>query len=295
MSSTTTTYNNKYTFNYNTSNALTGTKFSGASLYNQNSTTSTDLSLLPIKQSIISNGIIPFTIDTTTNELKYLMIQRKHSVGFIDFIRGKYCIYNKNQIVNLLAVMTNKEHNYLLNLDFDLLWKDLWGNKWSNDFKKEEINAKEKLETLRNGVVTNNLKYNLSDCINEANVNWDQNDWGFPKGRKNFNETDLMCALREFNEETGIETKHINIVTNIMPYDEIFTGSNFKSYKHKYYLGYIHKGLLIDLSKYQQEEVGNISWLTLDECLLRIREYHIERKEIIKNVDLTIKNLKPFL
>ena len=52
----------------------------------------------------------------------------------------------------------------------------------------------------------------------------------------NYNEKDLTCAIREFEEETGYKNADFNIVYNILPYEEIFTGSNFKSYKHKYFI-----------------------------------------------------------
>lgn len=157
--------------------------------------------------------------------------------------------------------------------------------------------AREKLEHLRNGIMTNYNFYTLGDCIKEASSiqHWSQNDWGFPKGRKNFNETDLNCATREFTEETGINETLISVITNIVPYEEIFTGSNFKSYKHKYYLGYIENGeIAVNLAGFQKEEVGNMEWKTLTDALTSIRDYHVERKEILRNVDMVIRNMKLF-
>ena len=48
-------------------------------------------------------------------------------------------------------------------------------------------------------------------------TSWDEPEWGFPKGRRNFNETDLNCALREFNEETGINMKSIKLLEKLVP------------------------------------------------------------------------------
>ena len=39
--------------------------------------------------------------------------------------------------------------------------------------------------------------------------------------------------IREFEEETGYEREDIELIHNLIPFDEIFTGSNLKSYKHK--------------------------------------------------------------
>ena len=279
----------KYAFNSSTSCAVTGTKFNNASQVAEKSVLS-DFNLVASKQPITSVGIIPFTINKQSREIKYLMIQRKHSVGFVDFVRGKYVLHNKVQIMSLLAVMTEAEHLRLVAEDFGVLWREMWGST-------EDIVAREKLEHLRKGVMTNYNFYTLGDCIKEVSTmhQWVQNDWGFPKGRKNFNESDLNCATREFVEETGINETLFSVITNIVPYEEIFTGSNFKSYKHKYYLGYIENGeTAVNLAGFQREEVGNMEWKTLPNALACIRDYHVERKEILRNVEMVIRNLKLF-
>lgn len=278
----------KYTFNSSKSTAVTGTKFNNASHIAEKSVLS-DFNLVASKQPITSVGIIPFTINKHTREVKYLMIQRKHSVGFVDFVRGKYVLHNKVQILSLLAVMTEAEHLRLVAEDFGSLWREMLGGN-------EDVVAREKLEHLRKGVMTNYNFYTLGDCIKEiSTTKWSQNDWGFPKGRKNFNESDLTCATREFVEETGVSDTLLSVITNIVPYEEIFTGSNFKSYKHKYYLGYIENGeQAVNLAGFQKEEVGNMEWKTLSDALGSIRDYHVERKELLRNVDMVIRNLKLF-
>ena len=45
--------------------------------------------------------------------------------------------------------------------------------------------------------------YNIESLINNSKTNWITPEWGFPKGRRNYMETDNSCAIREFNEETG--------------------------------------------------------------------------------------------
>ena len=280
----------KYMFNSITSSAITGTRFNNASQVAEKTILS-DFNLIASKQPITSVGIIAFTVNKQTREIKYLMIQRKHSVGFVDFVRGKYVLHNKMQILSLLSVMTESEHLRLVTEDFGSLWREMWGGH-------EDLMAREKLEHLRKGVMTNYNFYTLGDCIKEVaseSLKWTHNDWGFPKGRKNFNESDLNCATREFTEETGIDQSVLSIITNIVPYEEIFTGSNFKSYKHKYYLAYIENGeTSVNLGGFQREEVGNIGWKRLPEALDGIREYHVERKELLRNVDVVIRNLKLF-
>ena len=48
------------------------------------------------KHPITSIGIITFR--NTKYGLEYLMIRRKDSLGFVDFMRGKYSIYNNTYL-----------------------------------------------------------------------------------------------------------------------------------------------------------------------------------------------------
>ena len=48
------------------------------------------------KKPITSNGIILFR--KTNGKFQYLMICRKDTLGYVDFLRGKYAIYNYNFI-----------------------------------------------------------------------------------------------------------------------------------------------------------------------------------------------------
>ena len=89
-------------------------------------------------------------------------------------------------------------------------------------------------------------------------------EWGFPKGKRNYQETDFKCATREFYEETGYSSDDINILINVMPYEEVFIGSNFKTYKHKYYIANF-KG---DNKKinFQISEISDMKWFTFEKC-----------------------------
>ena len=68
-----------------------------------------------------------------------------------------------------------------------------------------------------------------------------------------------------------------------MPFEEVFTGSNFKSYKHIYYLMYFDSPN--SDNDFQKSEVSEIKWCDLEETLTKIRPYNLEKKEIINNID----------
>lgn len=242
------------------------------------------------KTPIVSYGIIPFTV--IDRSIHFLMIRRKDSVGYIDLIRGKYLLYYKNYLQNIIDVMTLEEKNNLLTGEFKDLWEGMWGKNSSMQYRNEETTSQKKLESLKLGIQTNYTFFNLESLIKESKTNYEENEWGFPKGRKNYQEKDLNCAIREFEEETGISKTKLDIISNLFPMEEIFMGSNEKSYKHKYYLAYIKDGKDLDLNNFQKTEVSKVEWKKYDEAVKCLRDYQDEKQKIIIESYNIISNFK---
>lgn len=244
------------------------------------------------KLPITSYGIILFRF--SNKGFQYLMIRRKDSFGYIDFIRGKYVPNNYEQLQNIFNEMSILEREKILNSDFETLWKTMWGiEDSSNQYKGEEISSQKKFDLLKNGLQMgeNNDLVTLETLINDSNTDWKETEWEFPKGRRNYQEKDLDCALREFEEETGLSRKDIKIIENIMPFEEVFIGSNHKSYKHKYFLAYTDK-TEDNLQNFQQTEVSKLDWKTVDECLDSIRPYNLEKKQLIININKVLQEYR---
>ena len=242
------------------------------------------------KRPITSVGIIVFRLNSTGIR-EYLLIRRKDTIGYVEFMRGKYNIYSKLYLANIISEMTMEEKQRILTNDFDTLWRNLWGNDINTQYRGEEKNSRDKFETLKYGVNTNGQEYSLESLINESTSQWMETEWGFPKGRHNNQEKDLLCALREFEEETGYSRLSINIVQNLVPFEEIFTGSNYKSYKHKYYVAFMENENENKMS-YQDTEVSKMDWKTYDEALQLIRSYNLEKKEVLTRVETLLNNYK---
>ena len=235
------------------------------------------------KLPIISCGII--LTQKWNDQLYFLMIRRKDSFGYIDFIRGKYNVNNIYQLQKKFDEMSLEEKQNILTRPFDELWSKLWGSP--NIFNNEAINSFAKYEILiKNGVKYNGRTYYLKDLVIESKTQWTETEWEFPKGRKNYQENGLDCALREFNEETGIEIDDIDTLDNVTPFEELFIGSNHNFYKHKYFIAILknNTGISTQSLRYQNTEVSKVEWKTFHECLQSIRSYHIEKKNILKNV-----------
>jgi len=247
------------------------------------------------KLPITSYGMIVFR--SSENGIQYLMIRRKNSFGYIDFIRGKYIANNLEHLEILFNEMSIEEKEQIRNQTFDILWKTMWGiqdSSTQNQYKGEEYISQKKFESLKNGlpIGQNGEIVTLDSLINNSNTKWLETEWEFPKGRRNFQEKDLDCALREFEEETGYSKKDIKIIENLLPFEEMFLGSNHKAYKHKYFLGYTENNNNNNLNNFQKTEVSKIEWKTLEECLESIRPYNLEKKQLIININKVLQEYR---
>ena len=241
------------------------------------------------RQPITSVGIIVFRKNEKGMH-EYLMIRRKDSIGYVEFLRGKYNIYSKIYLMNIISEMTLEEKQRLLDNDFDTLWHQLWGDDINTQYRGEEKISRDKFELLKTGILINNNEYSLESLIKESNTEWSETEWGFPKGRHNNQEKDLLCALREFEEETGYSRDTINIVQNILPLEEIFTGSNYKSYKHKYFIAFMEGSY--NSSLFQYTEVSKMEWKSYDDAMNLIRPYNLEKKNILTRVENILNTYK---
>ena len=240
------------------------------------------------KLPITSYGIILFR--PSEHGIQFLMIRRKDSFGYIDFIRGKYIQHNVDQLQHLFNEMSIYEREKIKNLDFQTLWKTMWGDTViGSQYKSEEIISQKKFESLKHGIqVSPNCFVSIDTLIENSTTEWKETEWEFPKGRRNYQEKDLDCAIREFEEETGFSKKDITIVDNLLPFEEIFIGSNHKAYKHKYFLAYTNKTDDI-MQNFQQTEVSKIEWKNLASCLQSIRPYNIEKKQLIISINKVLQ------
>ena len=80
------------------------------------------------------------------------------------------------------------------------------------------------------------------------------------------------------------------MIKNVGFVEEIFTGSNAKSYKHKYYICKMDYTNTLCENNFQKEEISDLKWFSYDECNFKIRNYNYEKLNILKNVDLLINN-----
>lgn len=243
------------------------------------------------KLPVLSYGILAFTLNKDTSEKKLLMIQRKDSLCYIEFIRGKYTLDNIYYIKILLQNCCQNELSKLKSMTFDELWLDLWT-------QSENLNERTKKEYSKSKNSFDKLckleKDNLYTLIDDIKTKFLTPEWEFPKGRRNHQEYNKDCAIREFKEETGINYDDINIIQNISPIIEEYYGKNSVKYRHVYYIAqYIgdKKEHLINKECYEQySEINDIQWFTKSECISKIREGNDSKKRIINDIFEFIDN-----
>lgn len=248
------------------------------------------------RNPVLSCGNLLFRKDK--DEPMVLMIQRKDSLCFIEFIRGKYDVFNIDYIQILVDKFTIDEKKSIINHSFDELWSTLWmidiaDIQKNNDYHK----GYGKFMRLSGGFIykKRDIFVNLEYFVNNSKTNYMMTEWEFPKGRRNHRESDLECAKREFKEETNYGKDDYKLIMNVEPFSEEFIGENHVRYKYIYYIGYLtnlDKEVFIDESnKDQVTELKDIKWLTKSESLELIRDYHHTRFKIINDIFYFIDSL----
>lgn len=216
------------------------------------------------------------------DKIKFLLVQRKHSLNYIEFIRGLYNEDDMTKLTEIFNYMSNNEIQSIKNNDFDYLWNSLWEKTARKKIYMKEYNcSKKKFNYIKeNG--------NLEVLCNIVS-NYDTPEWEIPKGRKNNNETNIQCAKREFYEETGINDNEYDVLNRVQNIHDDFKGTNNKLYKHIFYTGiYNNKNTINNINN---NEIEKIEWFKWSDAICKIRPYYKNKINIINQLFFLIMNL----
>ena len=228
---------------------------------------------------------------------KVLLVQRRNTIGMIEFLRGKYDVTDFDYIVKLFNMMTFDEKRILRQHDsFDMI-RTVIGLKREYNYKNEYDEAKRKFMILKQ----NEICDQVNALLDKSYTKWSSPEWGVPKGRRNNKEYDIECAIREFVEETGIKYKNINVYRNIKPIEEIYTGINGVVYKHIYFIADIKDTLeanenmdKVEKGGFLNYEVSNIKSFSLTEAHKLIRPYYVSKLNAIKQGFQIIEDINKY-
>ena len=218
----------------------------------------------------LSYGIVLFN---DKNEI--VMIEKHDSISYIEFIRGKYKVEEKDYIQLLIDRMSEPEKQKIQTYTFNQLWNNIW---YSEENTKEYHKSNKKYDQIRD-----NLKY----YVDKSCKNYKYNEWEIPKGRRNQDETNKECAIREFTEETNISYDKYDIYDNILPFEESYTGSNNIQYKNVYYIASLKSNINLyidDTNNEQIKEVKSIKWINKDNYREYVRDYSDYKIKILDEI-----------
>lgn len=317
------------------------------------------------QEPLSSYGIICFCRNPGASPEPYqvVMVRRRHTMSYVEFLRGKYDVNNADYLVELFSGMTHCEIEFITqNPSFESLRRDLgMDNNWKRSYKAEYDNSELKFNYILNlGILANIIRAvnyiwgtefpivgnadlspadkfwgsdagegdvtnGLGSCarIQELHTRYNPDggklhqepEWGIPKGKRQNKETDLQCAIREFQEETQLAASGgtLRVYKNIIPLEENYKGGNGVEYRHIYFIAELNnhansfvsksdKPVVADVAEVDtkereidsDEEIGAVGLFNMQDGLAQIRDYHVSKKNIIQKAFYIINSLGHF-
>lgn len=205
------------------------------------------------KQSL---GIACCRFNGTKPEI--LLICKRYTYAYNLFVHAKYMSSDNNALIALFNGMTVDEKIDILSLNFMQIWYRIWLNSARST---TYYVSKNKFETtfLPDGGAR--LRKLICKSSNANKI------WEIPKGRKrNKNEPDLQCAIREFGEETGINKKSYKV----FHYAKRTYGYSDAGvrYNNTYFIGITKHNIepRINFGMQDQiDEICDIKWMSIEE------------------------------
>lgn len=238
----------------------------------------------------LHNGVLN-DLPKHLQSINFLMIQRKHTLGIIEILNGRYDVTNVEQLYNLFRQMSHDELKMLQHHTFEELWNIILGyaiTKPSDDTNAKMLPphrrddyemAKNKFQRLSNAP---DVLIHLDTYIAMTKPMYETPEWGFPKGRRSANETEIAAAVREFTEETDIKQDEYIMLEQVKPLEEIYHGTDGKLYKTIYFIALANlPNISLHSTNEQKKEIGQIGLFNLNDCMKKIRNYHLKKKDIV--------------
>ncbi len=207
----------------------------------------------------VSFGIACFKI--IDGQLRLLLVCKRYTYAFSTFVNGFYCSSDNNAIIRLLNKMTVDEKLDVLSLDFKRLWYRLYLVNGSTN--KRYLTLKHKFETTFVIDSGSRVKRLVSASTHVSDL------WEIPKGKKLYKqEKDLLCAMREFYEETNIDKTRYTLLSGKCK-SIVFEDAHVR-YVFRYYVALADKDATPALNITEQSQIGEIReirWMTLGEMV----------------------------
>lgn len=161
----------------------------------------------------VSYGII-LCRKAENNRPEVLLAHKRYTYAFADFIHGRYTKHRNGLDATLSGMMymfdqmTCEELLDIYSLKFDQMWYRVWLNENKELYNKK--NAKFQSVFMQNDSGESLRRFIMKARSSGVLL------WEAPKGRKKSSyESELLCAIREFGEETGVDKGSYKLVPGV--------------------------------------------------------------------------------
>jgi 8-oxo-dGTP pyrophosphatase MutT (NUDIX family) len=241
-----------------------------------------------------SYGVIAFHVDVNEPDVekryKFCLYKRRDTYEYLDFLRGAY---RKNDLKSFFSLMTEEERDRIKNYIFKDLYYDAWFSKTSYYYKHPEAFHNAQQQFINNQFI-------ICDILNSTKSEVKDQEWGFPKGKRDRfrtgKEAAEEAAVREFFEETAVDLE-MERLEDAPSFLEEFCGSDGKEYSTEYFLFQSKEMKVpepIEIESPIREksittESSEVRWVTLDEAseLLCPRKMDILKQAYEKIKEIT--------
>lgn len=205
--------------------------------------------------SVVSYGVACVRRNPDTSRYELLVIKKRYTYQFIEFVRGMYDPHKTRDIEFMFEGMTIGEKSMIQTRNFDAIWHYCNGEPTRSCEKSLYVRSARKFNLL----VSRGILLELMTGTTNASLLWE-----IPKGRANKRETALRSAMREFEEETGLPKDAYRLLIDEGTIEYSFIDCGVK-YKYVFYIALIKGGVEPKYdytNEHMLRELGDIRFLT---------------------------------
>ncbi len=233
---------------------------------------------------VMSYGVACIRKNPNTGCYEILMIKKRNTYAFIEFVRGMYDPFKDYDLEYMFGMMNIVEKSMIQTRDFSTIWNYCNGSPMKNIDRTIYTRSLKKYTTLVGR--GDDILLKLVSHTKNATLLWE-----IPKGRPNKKESPLVSATREFEEETGIKKDAYRILIDEGTIEYTFVDCGVK-YKYIYYLA-ILDGNTVPMYDYTNKhmlwELSELKFMTS----AAIQEMNNNR--LAKTARIMIKKAKKYL
>lgn len=194
------------------------------------------------------------------NRMEILLVRKRCTYEYSSFVLGRYNRKDTSILTKMFNNMTFEEKLTILSFNFDQMWYRLF------------LDTSEKLEFYRKAKIKFDILMvhcgtkQLTGLINCSTNN--VTGWEIPKGRFEQNEFELDCAIREFEEETGIAKKNYRFIPDFKRTYSFY--ADRVNYVYVYYMALLCKpcNIKVKITNFEQIcEISDIKWMTKEKII----------------------------